>query len=768
MGDNLKLGYSFGLAQKYGGSKDAPPLVGTGGDSTITDPSKVVSGDVIQGSKIDIFLDKDNKYVNALYQTQATAYTNNDTDASSTWSPDFMIMPSDSKVTTATAGNYSILPSIYSGTSANNSLSNKKYYIGTDKNGNPAYKIVGDLVRTSSTYGKYNLTVEILLRASESGSPVVQRELYVYNPTTESQSFTTMYAEDTALGLLGTTDRSFIYDMGDSRGLIITSRADSSNRYTLLITNKTQDGFNQYAGIGRDIQTHPTNWLNGFKNSKGVMNVNGSGAEAENNKYGTSLFQNAGGSQLVDTAYVLKWNPTVLPAGGVAHFSSTMGAMPQTASSPEVEKSYTNLTSPNAGKNEVSDRLKFTMKVTNNGYDASWSFDKLIDQLPKGLDIDPTTIKESNNGGAFTTLPESCYDSATRTVTVMPSFTLSDNQSATVTFEANVGKGSGTTITNTAQFLGTDRKISGATQQTYKASVDVPISKSAFSYTFSKKVKNDTNGETEYSDHTNAKAGDVLSYETVFTVDDGSIPLTSATNMIDDRPEGLGTPYGVTVQGSTGDPYGQGSNTNTGGIHTVSENQSVTVKFKTKVTATSVGDILSYATITGGLTTKPLENIVSNAITVSIQNVGGITSVPSLVDFGTVNFVGKAIDLKNVETDGQLVVNHPTNTNFSVSVAYNNNDAATQMHNSNGDTLSNGQDNILFFRQRKNAAADLGTWKPIIADGTRLQSDNFKGQENNLNLTEYVGVDDWRLKMDSTTKAGTYKGTLVWSMVDSE
>lgn len=767
MGDNLDLGYTFGLAQGYNSNSSELPYFLDGGDDSIIKDS-IASGNSVQYSKMDVFLKKGDKYVNALFQNRAGSSIETNRSLASSLSPDFMIVPSDSTTTKVTAMEYSVLPSQFSGTDPTNRMSNKKYYIGTDQNGNAAYKIVGDLKRNSKTYGVFDLKVELLMRADPNNGAVVQREMYVYNPSSTTQKFTTMFAEDTALGLMGKTDQSYIYDMGESRGLIITSRADSSDRYTLLITNKVKDGFDQYTGVARDLLTNPTNWLDGFKNSKNQISIDGSGAEKDNNAYGTSLFKTSDGSpRVVDTAYALKWNPTTLEPGQTAHFVSTMGAMPQSSASPAVSKTYTNKTN-STGKNEVGDRLKFTMKVTNNGYGSEWSYDKLIDEIPEGLQIDTSTIKKSNDGTNFTAVPASSYSDTNRILTVMPGYSLEDNDSATITFEAVVESGAGTTIENTAQFFGTDQKVSGASQKKYLASVDVPIEKLAFNYNFTRQVKNETNKETDYANQTTAKVGDVISYKTKFEVaSDSTHPLTSATNMISNLPNSLGTPYDITVTGADGNSYPQGG-TNTGVVREVKAGESVIVENKAKVTSAAVGKITTNATLKGGVVAnKDLDDLISNNAEVSIENVDGITSVPQMIDFGTHNFSGSSLEANNVKTDGELIINHPTDNPFMISVSYDNTDPNSQMKNSDVDTLSNNLGNILFFRQRQTSVTDSGTWQPILANGTRIQSESFSGGQDNLDLSEYIGAGSWKIKMDSNTKSGNYNGTITWQMIDS-
>lgn len=70
MGDNLDLGYTFGLAQGYNSNSSELPYFLDGGDDSIIKDS-IASGNSVQYSKMDVFLKKGDKYVNALFQNRA-------------------------------------------------------------------------------------------------------------------------------------------------------------------------------------------------------------------------------------------------------------------------------------------------------------------------------------------------------------------------------------------------------------------------------------------------------------------------------------------------------------------------------------------------------------------------------------------------------------------------------------------------------------------------------------------------------------------------
>lgn len=132
---------------------------------------------------------------------------------------------------------------------------------------------------------------------------------------------------------------------------------------------------------------------------------------------------------------------------------------------------------------------------------------------------------------------------------------------------------------------------------------------------------------------------------------------------------------------------------------------------------------------------------------------------------------GKEITLNNVSTDGGLRIAHPNSSPYSVMVSYDNTNTDTQMK-SGSNTLSNSNINsdgsgLLFIRQRTNSANNPGTFTAILPSGIPLQTSSFTQTGSNVDLSDYVGVGDWKIKLGANTEAGSYQGTLTWSMQDS-
>lgn len=162
------------------------------------------------------------------------------------------------------------------------------------------------------------------------------------------------------------------------------------------------------------------------------------------------------------------------------------------------------------------------------------------------------------------------------------------------------------------------------------------------------------------------------------------------------------------------------------------------------------------------------KEIDSNEADLNIEKSDTFVSVPSLIDFGSTNMYGESKILNNVSTDGDLIVSHPDDNNFNINVSYDNDNTATQMKNQNDNTLPTDNSNLIFIRQRNNSDKDAGSWSPISPTGTSIRSTPFTGKQDNLNLTNYVGVGDWQIHLSSDTLPGTYNGTLTWTMIDSD
>lgn len=752
-GDNLQLGYAFGLAQNTDGK------VTTGGDDTVTTNS-ISNGINSQYSKMNVFLNNNKTYISSVFQG---GYAKENVSPTS---PNFMIAPSTAtSLNGITSMAFSILgnPDSLNG-SGNTGLANKTYYYGTDSNGNPAYKITGHFTRSNNSgykNGTYDMDVEILLRPSPTNSAIIQRELYVKNTASTSAEFITLFGEDTKLGASdGGNDMVPVYDLGDRKGLYIGDTYAGKD-FRLMVTNQTPDGFDSYNG-----QVRSDNWAIGLANGK----VTGAGAEANNNPKGTKL------TGSVDTAYILKWNSTTLAPGETAHFGSTIGVTAKPYSIPTPTKTYTNETRTD-GTNKVGDKLKFSLKMTNNGYGAHWRYDKLVDELPAGLHIDSSTLRLTDNYGATQILDPSDYDSATNTITIPPALSLTDEQYATVTFEAQItnealsSSGGENTITNTASFTGLDVGNHETTQKTFSASVDIKVEPPDYNYTFTKLIKK--HGDTDYTASVDAKSGDIVDYQILYTINPKSKDSLKAGAVIDDDlPDGLELDHSsIKIWGPSNkdnEGYHQ-NNINTGNITAASPGERVKIEFSAKVTSATAGKITNTAYITNVNTTgnQNFPKQFSTGADINIQNVNAITSYPTNINFGSTNMYGKDKILNNVSTTGELIVTHPDSNPYNVTVSYDNDNSETQMKTSSGQTLPADASGLLFIRQRTDKDSDLGTWKALTPTGTTIQSSDFTNYDSAVNLTSYVGAGDWQIRLSANTLPGAYNGTLTWGLTES-
>ncbi|MFC6176970.1 isopeptide-forming domain-containing fimbrial protein [Companilactobacillus huachuanensis] len=765
-GKSLKLGYAFGLAQNQSG------LVSGMSDDTILTPSLATSTNNIQFSKMNVFLNYGGSYISSAFQS-GYKYTSSNTSNVSLTSPNFMLAPSDS-TKSITAKDFSILGA---GTNTSNNgnpgLTDKKFFYTDPKDGSaPSYKIMGNYVRTagSANNGAYNLEVELLLRPSPTNSAIVQRELYVKNTGEDTQKFTILFSEDTKLGdSNGGNDAVPIYNLGNGQGLYIQNPYDSDD-FKLMVTNQTQDGFKYYSGQTYDSSS--MNWAKGFSNST----VTGTGAESgpvNDSLLGTD---SSGNPKFGDSSYTLKWNPTTLAAGETAHFGSTIGVTAKPFSIPTPTKTYTNETRTD-GTNKVGDKLKFNLKMTNNGYGAQWRYDKLVDQLPAGLQVDSSTLRLTDNSGTTQVLAPSDYDSTTNTITIPPALSLTDDQHATVTFEAQItndaltSSGGENTITNKAEFTGLDVGNNETEQKTFDASVDIKVEPPDYSYTFTKLIKK--HSDTDYTTSVDGKSGDIVDYQILYTVNTTSKDSLQAGAIIDDDlPAGLELDtssikiWGPNDSDDAG--YNQ-SHINTGNIQAVGKGQRVKIEFSAKVTASTAGKITNTAYIKNVNTTgnQSFDEQFSTGANLNVQNVNAITSYPTKIDFGSTNMYGKDKTLNNVSTTGELIVAHPDSNPYNVTVSYDNDNPDSQMKNTAGDTLPADASGLLFIRQRNDSDSDPGNWKSITPTGTTIQSSNFTDYNSAVNLTGYVGAGDWQIRLAANTSPGAYNGTLTWGLTES-
>lgn len=760
IGGGISLGYTFGSARNSSGKV-------VSGDTTITKVSgtgTVNSAPIINNGKINVFLNYNGSYYGILHQGE-NSYIGGTPETASNTSIDYALL-------TNNRDSY-----FYSDMNVLNKLdvidssskTNRLFYVGHDLNKKPVYKLVG-------YYTPNHVYVEIVLRPSPTGSPIVQRELYVYNPGTSDVSFQTFYGEDTGLNNRNnddSVDNVPMFAIGGGQGLYLLSGADYDPASKLFITNDVDGGFKDFMGR---VLTNPTNWgikgkqyssagditdpkLPWASNPTASQNGDTNAAADSNLLVGKT---NAGANYNIvdsngkqDTAYTLRWPETKLGAGQVQKYVSKIGATIQHYAIPVVKKSYTNLTSTD-GINRVGDKLAFKLSVKDDGYDSSWKITKVLDQLPTGLTIDPNSVNNSMvNGNSIDFSPNQTISSGGQTAVYTFNATI-NNQAP-----YNLTNGN---LTNTASFTGTNQGTgtNHSESKTYSDSVDIPVQTPSFKYRFTKQVRNNTtNPNGAFSDKVTAQKGDTIEYKIDFT-SNGNSSLTGA-NFADSLPSGLELDSNsVTLNNIKKDSL----NFSTGALVNNYDN---IISFKATVTGISTSTAsntahLQNVTTSAGQSISNIDTEVPAVVEIEAAPITmAITKYPETIDFGSVNTSGVDRIIPNISTSGNLAVDHPDDTPFQVSVSYNNNGENALA--SNGTKLIQDNGESLLFNQTDDNNSNI--WKPLSAEPTPIKSEGFSGSYTDFDLTKYIGSNKWKLRVPGSAKAGKYTGKITWSISDT-
>lgn len=763
IGGNISLGYAFGAARDVNGNVKA-------GDKTISHQSTVLFPK-ISNSKINIFLDDNGKYYGILHQGEDSYIGGSPENASNT-SIDFALLESSQSASNFYA-DMNLLANASQIDSANGGIY-KLFYTATDKNGKKILKIVGH-------FYKKGVFFEIVLRPSPSGSPVLQRELYVYNPGSKNVTFQPFYGEDTGLnpnnGDNSSVDNVPMFAIGGGLGLYIESGLKNSES-KLFITNNIDGGFKDFMGR---VLAYPDNWsIKGKDNNKVeissptlpvVTNDNHSSsldgdtnAKADQNlligkSNSGQEYKIVNGNGKQDTSYILRWPYTTLAPGGVAKFVSNIGATVKPYAIPTVKKTYKNLTSKD-GTNNVGDKLHFTLSVRNDGYGSNWIISKIRDDLPTGLTIDPNSALASGNG-----------------IDYNPNVGVTDGATATYEFDATINNkapvyATNGIITNTVKFTGYNKGFSDT--RTYEDSVDIPIETPDYAYDFTHQVRNVTaDPGSDFSDSVDATTGDTLEIKSIFTVSVGTAKDAIYKNKaLDDDGDGLniekdklslisGSVYmnGVPVQ----DAIQSGLHT-----HYTPAGQPNTFVYRIKVNSSTEETIQNSSTMENvkDINSKVLSIDPSDSIYIHVHPPVPTTSfieVPELIDFGSINSTGTEKMLTNKQTKGSLIVSHSAETPYQVLVSYDNN---SEQALAKGDEKLI-QDDGLSLLLDNNYDGEPDDWEPISSTGIPINNQEFVGSDEPLDLTKYVGLDKWKLRVPSTATSGQYTGQVTWTIADT-
>lgn len=765
IGGNVSLGYAFGAARDVNGNVKA-------GDKTISHQS-TVSFPKISNSKINIFLDDNGKYYGILHQGE-NSYIGGSPENASNTSIDFALLESSQSASNFYA-DMNLLANASQIDSANGGIY-KLFYTATDKNGQKILKMVGHFYKKSVFF-------EIVLRPSPSGSPVLQRELYVYNPGTKNVTFQPFYGEDTGLNPDNNDNSSVdnvpMFAIGGGLGLYIESGLKNSES-KLFITNNIDGGFKDFMGR---VLAYPDNWsikgkdpnkveisspklpftteknpsadINGDTNAVADQNL----MVGKNNSGQEYKIVNGDGKQ--DTSYILRWPYTTVAPGGVAKFVSNIGATVKPYAIPTVKKTYKNLTSKD-GTNNVGDKLHFTLSVRNDGYGSNWIISKIKDDLPKGLTIDPNSalINESGTG-----------------IDYNPNTGVTDGATATYEFDATINNKAPVyapngILTNTVQFTGYNKGFNDT--RTYEDSVDIPIETPDYAYDFTHQVRNVTaDPNSDFSDSVDATTGDQLEIKSVFTASVATVQNAIYKNKaLDDNNDYLNNEKdklslissSVYMNGVLAQDAIQS------GLYTANTpaGQPNTFVYRVQVNSSTEETIHNSSTMENvkDVNNKILSIGPSDTISIRVHPPVPTTSfieVPELIDFGSINSTGTEKMLTNKQTKGNLIVSHSAETPYQVLVSYDNN---------SDQALANGDDKLiqddglsLLLDNSSNEAVD--DWEPLSTTGIPINNQEFVGSDEPLNLTKYVGLDKWKLRVPSTATSGQYSGQVTWTIADT-
>lgn len=801
----ISLDYTFGSARTQTGavSNQVDPTATT---DVVSMPNTAhVGAGFNYYSKINVFINNNGKYYSIVHQGQNSYIggTNAAPQKASDSSMDFGL----------TAGQAN---QFFGSFSITEKMEYKTILYTTDSNHRNVIKLAGYLSSGSGS-GSY---AEVVLRPSITGAPIVQRELYIYNPTGSQKQFQTYFGEDTALTSDSTIfdstgsldpgangDNVPLYAIGGGQGLYINSgKSTGSSNSKLFVTNNVADGFKDFMGIafsspysmavkGKSLNggsvtgdiTSPS--LTVGKNDTGDTNRPAGSPLLWGTTASGGLFPVVDRNGNQNSAYTLRWNSTNLDPNKTAHFASTIGATISPYAVPIVTKTYTNPNQTN-GLNHVGDTLHFKLKVDNQGLNSNWSFNKLVDDLPAGLQLDPNSVKFSSTYFAGTTgsgedqkdvMKDGPYGSfinnSTSQLNVTPNAILKDKGTYTVTFDATVtldalSNLSNGALTNAATFTGNNKTSAGTnldTNRDYTDSVKIPIAPSTYVPKFTKTLRNSTTNSTgTFSTAATGKKGDTIDYKVQLS-NTGTDSLKSA-NFSDTLPDGLELKDGtveVTSNGVTqkkdGLSFALGPSSST-----------VTIDFQATVTSVKALTASNVAVLNDIKTNSGLSynNYESNAAVLTIDETAptmSLDEVPSMIDFGSINSDGSQRMLPNVRTNGRLIFTHTSDTPFQITVGYNN-DGSTPISTKDSDgnivnKLVQNNDDALYYNQNNNVGP--ANWQPLSASGIPIKSAGFSGSYTGKDLTDYVGLDKWKLLIPSNTKAGQYKGTITWSIFDT-
>lgn len=300
-------------------------------------------------------------------------------------------------------------------------LKSFQVYKGTTIEGNVALKYVGVTVIRGHSY-----EVSMLMRPNP-GKPVIQQELYIASLDGQAHQAGIFLAKDL---LVDRDDDIPVYAQGNNSGMYLQSK-----NYKVFINVKVPNGPQHY-GAGGYHDYYGGYALGPYKSA----DFDSPGIENDNLKEGTIIFKK------LDSTYSNKWSWQTFEPNTVYHYRSDLGLTESGAISPDAIIKYTNRTSADKN-NHVNDQLTVESMAHNSGYNSHWQGVTITSNVPKGLTINPKSLKLKLADETIQAVDASHYNAQTGQVSVKLPKDLAENEWTSLLYDAQINKsGAGTTM----------------------------------------------------------------------------------------------------------------------------------------------------------------------------------------------------------------------------------------------------------------------------------------------------------------------------------
>ncbi|UQS81948.1 hypothetical protein MOO45_07105 [Bombilactobacillus folatiphilus] len=484
------------------------------------------------------------------------------------------------------------------------------------------------------------------------------------------------------------------------------------------------------------------------------------------------------------------WKPTTLAPGQTAKYAFQLWPQP-TGSIPALTQQITNKQTGSseseyqAGADQAP--VHFKLSFMNQGVDSSLPFDKFQDTLPSDLKLDLNSIKFTKNGGTDSQLVNK---SSGNSILLSGTDSLSDDQTLTVEFDAHIkSSASKKTLTNTAS-------IYNGTTLVKSSNESLKVADFKYGATMTQ-----TGGFVSASGAVGAMSNSGLTWRPqdpnqkqaqlkfAYQIDpNGSDQLASKINFADPLPAGWtykpsslravvkksSTDAGtaLTKSGSLSNTASSNLTLQTANGQPFTSGQIIEVTFNVDLDPDKVTNIANTATISGQTTSGVPESTSTNPFVITRpQDTTYLKSVPQLLDFGS-SLNAITHPLGSSSFTGTLLVNRYTSTKkgYRITVSLKNGLSLLGMPNK---LLGSNSGSILGFRRlSSDPNYNAGQYFDVNPSGVLIKSDGFADTQVNVpftaDLTFYVsGKNQWQLRPENASPAGTYSGDMTWTLVNS-